>query len=134
MPAVDRISFQTHVEGTAKQLATGVVGVALLLFSQGGTFNALYLFYALVPILGAMEHTGVLIDVDLLGAMSREFAGDMQRLAALEAAREARDVLAPLFMGLAEEEGAAGRGRYEAVFAADGARTSLGVRFDSQYE
>jgi DNA polymerase-1 len=34
----------------------------------------------LVPILGAMEHTGVLIDVELLGAMSREFAGDMQRL------------------------------------------------------
>ena len=41
----------------------------------------------LVPILGAMEHTGVLIDVDLLGAMSREFAGDMQRLEA--AAHEA---------------------------------------------
>ena len=34
----------------------------------------------LVPILGEMEHTGVLVDVDLLGAMSREFAGDMQRL------------------------------------------------------
>jgi HEAT repeat protein len=53
VPTVDRLSFQTHVEGTAKQLATGFVGVALLVFSQGGEFDALYLFYALVPILAA---------------------------------------------------------------------------------
>ncbi len=64
VPAVDRLSFQTHVEGTAKQLATGVVGVALLLFSQGGTFNALYLFYALVPILGAWMVVNVLAHRD----------------------------------------------------------------------
>jgi HEAT repeat protein len=49
---VDRLAFQTHVEGTAKQLATGVVGVALLVFSRSEAFNALNLFYALVPILG----------------------------------------------------------------------------------
>ncbi len=30
--SADRLSYQSHVEGTAKQLAVGVVGVALLLF------------------------------------------------------------------------------------------------------
>jgi ATP/ADP translocase len=51
--AVDRLSFQTHVEGTAKQVATGVVGLALLAFSRAGSLDALALFYALVPLLGA---------------------------------------------------------------------------------
>lgn len=64
VPAVDRLAFQTHVEGTAKQLATGVVGVGLLLFSQGGTFNALYLFYALVPILAVWMVVNVLAHRD----------------------------------------------------------------------
>ena len=33
-----------------------------------------------VPILERMEHTGVLIDVEMLGRQSREFAAEMQRL------------------------------------------------------
>jgi ATP/ADP translocase/HEAT repeat protein len=64
VPAVDRLSFQTHVEGTAKQLATGFVGVALLVFSRGGSFDALYLFYALVPILAAWMAVNVLAHRD----------------------------------------------------------------------
>ena len=48
----DRFAYQAHVDGTAKQLAIGLVGVALLVFSQSPSFNALNLFYALVPILG----------------------------------------------------------------------------------
>lgn len=49
--AADRLSYQSHVEGTARQLAVGVVGVALLLFSRGERPDALKLFYGLVPIL-----------------------------------------------------------------------------------
>jgi hypothetical protein len=48
----ERIVYQSHVEGTARQLSVGVVGLALLLFSRNGTFNALALFYVLLPILG----------------------------------------------------------------------------------
>lgn len=50
VPAVDRLSYQSHVEGTAKQLAVGVIGVALLLFSRGTSFDALKIFYGLVPL------------------------------------------------------------------------------------
>ena len=53
LPAIERLPFQTHVEGTARQLAVGVVGVGLLLFSRNPAFGALTLFYALVPILAA---------------------------------------------------------------------------------
>ncbi len=59
LPAVERLSFQAHVEGTARQLAVGVVGVGLLLFSRNPAFNALTLFYALVPILAAWIATAV---------------------------------------------------------------------------
>jgi AAA family ATP:ADP antiporter len=48
----ERFAYQSHVEGTARQLSIGAVGLALLLFSRGGTFNALFLFYVLIPILG----------------------------------------------------------------------------------
>ena len=51
VPSVDRLSYQSHVEGTAKQLAVGVVGVGLLVFSRGQSFDALKLFYGMVPIL-----------------------------------------------------------------------------------
>jgi AAA family ATP:ADP antiporter len=56
----ERTAYQSHVEGTARQVAIGVVGVALLLFSRGGAFNALVLFYLLVPILGLWIVTAVL--------------------------------------------------------------------------
>lgn len=51
LPGTERLSFQAHVEGTARQLAVGVVGVGLLLFSRSPAFGALTLFYALVPLL-----------------------------------------------------------------------------------
>jgi ATP:ADP antiporter, AAA family len=60
VPVGDRLAFQTHVEGTARQLAIGVVGVALLLFSRSPAFNALTLFYALVPLLAGWVAVGVL--------------------------------------------------------------------------
>lgn len=47
-----RLSYQSHVEGTARQLAVGVVGIALLLVSRAGSYDALTLFVVLVPILG----------------------------------------------------------------------------------
>jgi len=59
--SVDRLSYQSHVEGTAKQLAVGVIGVALLLFSRGQGFDALKLFYGLVPILGVWMLVNVLV-------------------------------------------------------------------------
>jgi len=51
VPRADRLAYQTHVDGTAKELATGLVGLALLGFSSSPSFNALNLFYALVPVL-----------------------------------------------------------------------------------
>jgi HEAT repeat protein len=59
VPGVDRLAFQTHVEGTARQLAVGVVGVGLLLFSRSPAWNALTLFYALVPLLAGWAVVGV---------------------------------------------------------------------------
>jgi ATP:ADP antiporter, AAA family len=88
--ARDRLSYQSHVEGTAKQLAVGVVGVALLLFSRGQSFDALKLFYGLVPILGAWMVVNVLVHreyrtrlVDGLKARAgkRESAGPLEALA-----------------------------------------------------
>lgn len=60
IPGVDRLSYQSHVEGTAKQLAVGIIGVALLLFARDRSFDALKLFWGLVPILGAWVFVNVL--------------------------------------------------------------------------
>ncbi|MCG6922311.1 MAG: hypothetical protein LJF15_14685 [Acidobacteria bacterium] len=100
VPAVDRISFQTHVEGTAKQLATGVVGVALLLFSQGGTFNALYLFYALVPILGAWIAANTLAHRDYRAKLMES----LSRHKGTEAMRTPVDVLMPQLHSTSPQE------------------------------
>jgi AAA family ATP:ADP antiporter len=91
VPAAERLSFQTHVEGTTRQLATGLVGVALLLFSQGGAFNALYLFYALVPILGAWMAVNVLAHRDYRAKLMESLSLGK----GTEAARTPLDVLTP---------------------------------------
>ncbi len=75
IPAIERLSFQAHVEGTARQLAVGVVGVGLLLWSRSPNFNALTLFYALVPLLAAWIAVAVFSHRDyreqLLGSLKR---------------------------------------------------------------
>ena len=60
----ERLAFQTHAEGTARQLAIGIVGVALLLLSRGTSFDALKLFYALVPLLAVWAVASVLAHRD----------------------------------------------------------------------
>jgi HEAT repeat protein len=60
VPGIDRLAYQSHVEGTAKQLAVGVIGVALLLFARDRRFDALTLFWGLVPILAAWAVVTVL--------------------------------------------------------------------------
>ena len=65
----DRLSYQSHVEGTAKQLAVGVIGVALLLFSRGQRPDALFLFYGLVPILAAWMVVNVLVHREYRGRL-----------------------------------------------------------------
>jgi HEAT repeat protein len=57
----DRIAYQSHVEGTARQVAILVVGLALMFFSRGGAINALVLFYLLVPMLGLWILAAVLV-------------------------------------------------------------------------
>jgi HEAT repeat protein len=57
----ERFAYQSHVEGTARQLSIGAVGVALLIFSRGGAFNALHLFYLLIPILGLWIVAAILV-------------------------------------------------------------------------
>ncbi len=54
----ERIAYQSHVEGTARQLSIGAVGITLLFFSR---FNALSLFYLLVPILGLWIVAAILV-------------------------------------------------------------------------
>lgn len=92
VPAADRLSYQSHVEGTAKQLAVGVVGVALLFFARDRNFDALKLFWGLVPILAAWVVVNVLTH--------REYrARLMQSLRSVTATRETADpveALAPL--------------------------------------
>lgn len=56
----ERLAFQTHAEGTARQIAIGVVGVALLLWSRRPSFEALNLFYALLPLLALWGVVSVL--------------------------------------------------------------------------
>ena len=57
----ERIAYQSHVEGTFRQISIGAVGLALLLFSRGGAFNALNLFYLLIPILGLWIVAAILV-------------------------------------------------------------------------
>ena len=57
----ERIAYQSHVEGTSRQISIGAVGLALLLFSRGGAFNALNLFYLLIPILGLWIVAAILV-------------------------------------------------------------------------
>lgn len=84
--SADRLSYQSHVEGTAKQLAVGVIGVALLLFSRGQSFDALKLFYGLVPIVGAWVFVNV--------ATHREYR--VRLMASLKARTGARPQAGPL--------------------------------------
>jgi ATP:ADP antiporter, AAA family len=56
--ASERIAYQSHVEGTARQFSIGAVGVALLFFSR---LNALSLFLLLIPILGLWIVAAVLV-------------------------------------------------------------------------
>jgi AAA family ATP:ADP antiporter len=75
IPGVERLAFQAHVEGTARQLAVGVVGVALLLFSRSPAFNALTLFYALVPLLAAWMVVAVLAHRDYRDKLLESLTG-----------------------------------------------------------
>ena len=84
--SADRLSYQSHVEGTAKQLAVGVIGVALLLFSRGQSFDAMKLFYGLVPIVGAW----VVVNV----ATHREYR--VRLMASLKARTGVRQQVGPL--------------------------------------
>ncbi len=90
--SVDRLAFQTHVEGTARQLATGVVGVALLLLSRSPAFNALTLFYALVPLLAAWIVTNLAAHRDYRGKLIESLTARGRQ----EGRQKALDVLKPL--------------------------------------
>ena len=57
----ERFAYQSHVEGTARQFSIGAIGLALLLFSRGGAFNALLLFYLLIPILALWIVAAILV-------------------------------------------------------------------------
>jgi HEAT repeat protein len=57
----ERFAYQSHVEGTARQFSIGAIGLALLLFSRGGAFDALLLFYLLIPILGLWIVAAILV-------------------------------------------------------------------------
>lgn len=109
VPGVERLSYQSHVEGTAKQLAVGVVGVALLLFSRGGAFDALKLFYGLVPIVALWgvvivlvhrEYRGKLVESLKSGERPRGAEGPLEALSpALLSGRPGRSAVA---LGLVE--------------------------------
>jgi HEAT repeat protein len=75
LPGLERLSFQAHVEGTARQLAVGAVGVGLLLWSRNPAFDALRLFYALLPLLAGWIAIAVLAHRDyrdkLLASLKR---------------------------------------------------------------
>jgi ATP:ADP antiporter, AAA family len=89
---VDRLAFQTHVEGTARQLAIGVVGVALLLFSRSPAFNALTLFYALVPLLALWIVTNLAAHRDYRSKLMESLTARGRK----EGGAQALDVLKPL--------------------------------------
>ena len=83
----ERIAYQSHVEGTARQISIGAVGLALLLFSRGGAFNALNLFYLLVPILGLWIVAAILVHREY---RVRLFEGLKERASTAEIRRAAR--------------------------------------------
>ncbi|HMC76152.1 MAG TPA: Npt1/Npt2 family nucleotide transporter [Vicinamibacterales bacterium] len=87
----ERIAYQSHVEGTARQFSIGAVGLALLFFSRGGSFRALNLFYLLVPILGLWFVAAVLVHREY---RVRLFAGLKDRAGAIEL-RGLLDILMP---------------------------------------
>ncbi len=75
VPAAERLGFQTHVEGTTRQLAIGVVGLGLLAFSRSPSFDALTLFYALVPILAGWMIAAVLAHRDYRDKLLESLTG-----------------------------------------------------------
>ena len=77
----ERIAYQSHVEGTARQISIGAVGLALLLFSRSAAFNALNLFYLLVPILGPLDRGRDPGSPRIPGASVRRVEGADQRRA-----------------------------------------------------
>ena len=91
IPPAERIVYQSHVEGTFRQISIGVVGLALLAFSRGGSFNALHLFYLLIPILALWVVAAILVHREY---RVRLFAGLKARAGGVEA-RRPLDVLMP---------------------------------------
>jgi AAA family ATP:ADP antiporter len=88
----ERIGYQSHVEGTFRQLSIGAVGVALwLFFRTGRTFNALSLFYLLVPILALWIVAAVLVHREY---RVRLFEGLKARAGAIDI-RSVLDILMP---------------------------------------
>ena len=93
--SVDRLAFQTHVEGTARQLATFVVGIALLLFSRSPAFNALTLFYVLVPLLALWIVTNLAAHRDYRSKLIESLTARGRK----EGSQQPLDVLKPLLDG-----------------------------------
>ena len=88
----ERIGYQSHVEGTFRQISIGAVGVALMLFSRSGrAFNALSLFYLLVPILGLWIVAAILVHREY---RVRLFEGLKARAGSIEV-RSVLDILLP---------------------------------------
>lgn len=80
--SAERLSYQSHVEGTAKQLAVGVIGVALLLFSRGHSFDALKLFSGLFPLVALWAVVIVLVHQEYRGRLVESLRGGERARAA----------------------------------------------------
>jgi len=76
---INRLAFQTHVEGTAKQLATGFVGLGLLAFSRSPHFNALLLFYVMMPMFALWIVAVVFLHREYRSRLMGNLSEQMQR-------------------------------------------------------